>query len=171
MIIMRLVDKLWFAALLILMLQVPIVTDHYLQYLNGYVDATQAEVEHYQQLADTYGYADINAMIAALKTNQDGLVRDDAQHKQTVLIAHQNALHALTTLRSSNYFEQFWYFVQPNQYERLGKVFNLYQPSLPLQPQAIGSALVASLSLYLLLWLPVAGYRRQRKKRRLVESY
>ena len=85
MIILRLIDKIVFAALLILMLQVPIVTDHYVQYLNGYVDATQAEVDHYQQLADTYGYTDINSMLTALQANQDELVRDDARHKQTVV--------------------------------------------------------------------------------------
>lgn len=169
--IMRLIDKVWFAALLILMLQIPIVTDHYLQYLNGYVDATQAEVDHYQQLADTYDYASVSAMLIALKANEDPLVRDDAVHKQTVLQAHKDAQQALQTLRTSNYFEQFWYFAQPVQYPRLSQVLTFYQPSLPLQPQAIGSALATSLTLYLLLWLPVAWLRNRRKKQRQVFSH
>ena len=171
MIILRLIDKIVFAALLILMLQVPIVTDHYVQYLNGYVDATQAEVDHYQQLADTYGYTNINAMLTALQTNQDPLVRDDAQHKQIVMQAHNEAQQALANLRTSNYFEQAWYFAQPAQYQRLSQMLNLYQPSLPLKPQAIGSALVTSLSLYLLLWLPLAWLRQRRKKRRQVFTH
>lgn len=167
MIILRLLDKLLFAALLIVMLQVPIVTDHYLQYLNGYLDATQGEVTHYQQLASTYGYPDVEAMLAALKANSDPLVRDDATHKQQVLNAHQSARQAMLTLQTSNYFEQFWYFVQPSQYARLGKVLSLYQPSLPLQPQAVGSALVTSLTLYLLLSLPalLLSRRHQRRQR------
>ena len=171
MIILRLIDKIVFAALLILMLQVPIVTDHYVQYLNGYVDATQAEVDHYQQLADTYGYTDINSMLTALQANQDELVRDDAQHKQTVMQAHKEAQQALKKLRTSNYFEQAWYFAQPAQYQRLGQVLNLYQPSLPLKPQTVGSALITSFSLYLLLWLPVALLRHRRKKHRQVLNH
>ena len=171
MIILRLIDKIVFAALLILMLQVPIVTDHYVQYLNGYVDATQAEVDHYQQLADTYGYTDINSMLTALQANQDELVRDDARHKQTVLLAHKEAQKAPHNLRTSNYFEQAWYFAQPAQYQRLGQVLNLYQPSLPLKPQAVGSALITSLSLYLLFWLPVAWLRHRRKKHSQVFSH
>tara|TARA_B100000929_G_scaffold106403_1_gene84226 strand:- start:28 stop:543 length:516 start_codon:yes stop_codon:yes gene_type:complete len=171
MIILRLIDKIVFAALLILMLQVPIVTDHYVQYLNGYVDATQAEVDHYQQLADTYGYTDINSMLTALQANQDALVRDDAQHKQTVMQAHKEAQQALKKLRTSNYFEQAWYFAQPAQYQRLGQVLNLYQPSLPLKPQTVGSALITSFSLYLLLWLPVALLRHRRKKHRQVLNH
>ena len=171
MIILRLIDKIVFAALLILMLQVPIVTDHYVQYLNGYVDATQAEVDHYQQLADTYGYTDINSMLTALQANKDALVRDDAQHKQTVMQAHKEAQQALKKLRTSNYFEQAWYFAQPAQYQRLGQVLNLYQPSLPLKPQTVGSALITSFSLYLLLWLPVALLRHRRKKHRQVLNH
>ena len=91
-------------------------------------------------------------------------MRDDAQHKQTVLLAHKEAQKALHNLRTSNYFEQAWYFAQPAQYQRLGQVLNLYQPSLPLKPQAVGSALITSLSLYLLFWLPVAWLRHRRKK-------
>lgn len=167
MIILRLLDKLLFAALLIVTLQVPIVTDHYLQYLNGYLDATQGEVDHYQQLAGTYGYPDVAAMLAALNANSDPLVRDDAVHKQQVLAAHQSARQAMLTLQTSNYFEQFWYFAQPSQYARLGKVLTLYQPSLPLQPEAVGSALVTSLTLYLLFWLPFALLRRRYKRRQM----
>ena len=170
MIIFRLIDKILFAALLILMLQIPIIADHYQQYLNGFLDATQSEIDHYQQLADKYGYTDVASMIGALKENNDPLVRDDAQHKQAVLIAHQNAQQAMIALRESNYFEQLWYFVQPGQFERLGRVINLYQPSLPLQPQAIGSALISALTLYLLMWMPITIGRNRRKHRRQIYS-
>ncbi|OFI34432.1 hypothetical protein BFC17_18570 [Alteromonas lipolytica] len=162
--IVRLIDKLFFAVLLIALLQIPIVTDHYLQYLHGYVDATETEVLHYQQLARDYGYADTDSMLSALIANSDPLVSADARHKQAVIQAHAQARQAMAILQSSHYFEQFWYFIQPRQYARLTKVLELYQPSLPLRPQAIGAAIVTAICLYLLLWLPVFLMLRKRPK-------
>lgn len=163
-IVFRLFDKILFAVLFITMLQVPVVADHYLQYLNGYLDATDTEVSHYQTLASKYGYSDANAMIEALTRNPDPLVKDDAQHKQLVIDANQEAHEAFATLSRSNYFEQAWYFAQPFQYERLQNVLAVYQPSLPLHLPAISSALVTSLCLYLGLSAPVFMVRRRRRR-------
>lgn len=145
------------------MLQVPVVTEHYLQHLNGFVDATNSEVIHYQTLADDYGYTSTAQMIDALLQNNDPLIRDDAAHKQQVIAAHDAAVKALATLRQSNYFEQAWYFAQPSQYDRLSKVLTLYQPSLPLHIEAVGSALVTTIIIYLMLALPFVVRRRKQR--------
>ncbi len=145
------------------MLQVPVVTEHYLQHLNGFVDATNSEVSHYQTLADDYGYANTAQMITALLQNDDPLIRDDAAHKQQVIEAHEAATQALQRLRQSNYFEQAWFFAQPTQYDRLSKVLTLYQPSLPLHIDAVGSALVTTVFIYLMLALPVTMRRRKQR--------
>ncbi|MDC8831776.1 DUF2937 family protein [Alteromonas gilva] len=163
MIIIRLVDKVLFAGLFILLLQVPVVTEHYLQHLNGFVDATNSEVRHYQTLADDYGYASTDKMIETLLRNTDPLIRDDAAHKQQVIEAHETAMQALAVLRQSNYFEQAWFFAQPGQYDRLGKVLTLYQPSLPLHLDAVGSALITTVIIYLMLALPITLRRRKQR--------
>lgn len=164
-IITRLIDKVLFAVLFIATLQVPVLNQQYLQYLNGYLDATGDEVAHYEQLARHHGYASVNDMINALLSNPAALVRDDAKHKLTVIDAYKEAQYAAEYLQNANYFEQVRYFAQPNQYSRLTSVLKLFEPSLPLQPESVSSALVTALILYLFPWAGVALVRRRKPSR------
>ena len=166
-ILTRLIDKVLFAVLFIVTLQVPVLNQQYLQYLNGYLDATGEEIAHYARLANDHGYSSVNVMIEALLNNETALVRDDAQHKLAVIEAYNEAQFASQYLQQANYFEQVGYFVQPNQYPRLQSVINVFEPSLPLQPESVGSALVTALVIYLFPWTGVALIRRrQRAKQR-----
>ena len=69
--LVRVFDKLIFAILFILALQVPILADHYRQYLSGYYDATREEVTALSTLAKKHGYPSANAMLEALKQNPE----------------------------------------------------------------------------------------------------
>lgn len=164
-ILSRLIDKVFFAALFIATLQVPVLNQQYLQYLNGYLDATGEEVKHYEQLALEHGYPTVDAMINTLLNNEAALVRDDAQHKLTVIDAYEEAQYAAQYLQNANYFQQVGYFAQPNQYARLQSVINVFEPSLPLHPESVGSALVTALVLYIFPWSGVVLIRRRRRAR------
>ena len=53
--IVRALDKVVFAVVFIITLQVPILADHYRQYLNGYYDALR-EVSSSSALAKQHGF-------------------------------------------------------------------------------------------------------------------
>ena len=55
----RVIDKLLFAALFIAALQVPILADHYRQYLAGYFDATREQVAELEVLARQFNYPSV----------------------------------------------------------------------------------------------------------------
>lgn len=161
--ILGLLDKLWFAGLFILMLQIPIVADHYRQYLSGYIAATESEIKHYNSLAQDYGYANTEEMLSVLLNNSDPLVRDDTVHKIAVIADFQASVVALRQLNNSHYFQQLWIFLQPYQYSRLAAVLEYYRPSIPLHLPAIGSALASTLTVYLILLIPFLTLRKRQR--------
>ena len=89
-VLFNLVDKFLFAVLLIAAMQIPILADHYRQYLSGYYDATQRTIEEYQALANQFGYSNVAQMIAALEQNDVALVREDARNKARTLETFNN---------------------------------------------------------------------------------
>ncbi|MEW9799212.1 DUF2937 family protein [Alteromonas sp. CYL-A6] len=158
-IISRTLDKLVFAALLLVTMQVPILADHYLQYLSGYADATQAQVSQYQRLADEFGYPSVQAMIDDLSRSDTPLIKADAQNKA----AQISQLHALqegiSVLKDGHYFAQAWYMVQPARTDTLRRVLDNFSPSIPLRPTDILFSLIAALGLNLLIISPFAAAR------------
>ena len=83
--IVNLLDKLIFAGLLLIAFQVPVFSDHYVQYLSGYYEATKHQVEGFRSNAVRHGYPDEYAMINDLLQNPNAVIKDDARQKQLTL--------------------------------------------------------------------------------------
>ena len=81
--IVRVLDKVVFAVLFIITLQVPILADHYRQYLNGYYDALRDEVSSSSALAKQHGFSSVEAMLESLQKNSEPVVRENASMKAT----------------------------------------------------------------------------------------
>ena len=120
--LINLLDKFLFAIVLIAALQIPILADHYRQYLSGYVDATQTTVNEYQALADQFGYASVSQMIEQLQQNPAPLVRQDAQNKAATVTRLSELQAGLKVLNTGHFFEQTWYMLAPERFETLKKV-------------------------------------------------
>lgn len=162
----RIVDKIVFATLFVIALQVPILADHYRQYLSGYFDAVQSEVDGLSTLARNNGYASVQSMIQDLSQNEAQLVREDAVLKQQTLDRYERTQVGLAALNTSNYFKQAWYMFQPTQYKTLNRVLENFHPSVPLQPMAIGASFIVALLLNLFIISPIWLTRKVRQKRR-----
>lgn len=160
----RIVDKLLFAALFLLALQIPILSDHYLQYLSGYYDATRAETQATIELANTHGYASVNDMINDLKTNDAPVVRDDALRKEAAFATLLRVEEGIRTLEHGHYFEKVYYLLTPAHFETLSRVIDNFKPSIPLSPSAVVFSLLLALIANMLLWTPHFCYCHLRKK-------
>ncbi len=156
-IVVRLADKLIFSALLLIALQIPILADHYRQYLSGFMDATKQQVAGYQRLADDYGYSSVDAMIKALESNSEALIRSDAEIKRQTLAQLKELQRGLSTLQQGHYYEQAWYMFNPAQADTLKRVLDNFAPSVPLTPTAIIYSVITAILLNLLIWLPYFG--------------
>ncbi len=166
-ILVNVFDKIIFATIFILALQVPILADHYRQYLAGYHDATAQNVAEYEQLANRYGYASADAMIEDLQKNNEPVVREDATNKAQQIQQLAVIKQGIATLDNGNYFSQAWYMFTPARFTTLKRVAENFSPSVPLSPTAVIFSLVVAILANLLIWTPalcVKGVKRFRKK-------
>ncbi|WP_018984847.1 DUF2937 family protein [Salinimonas chungwhensis] len=166
-VLVNVIDKIIFAAVFILALQVPILADHYRQYLAGYHDATAQSVKAYRQLAQQYGYDNVDAMIDELQNNQEPVVREDAANKARQLQDLISLKQGIETLSQGNYFTQAWYMFTPSRFATLRRVADNFSPSVPLAPAAVLFSLITAIVINLLFWTPalcVRGVRKLRKK-------
>ncbi len=163
--IARVIDKLVFTALLLIAMQVPILADHYRQYLAGYLDATNEQVEQYRALAARHGYVSVEAMIRKLQQNPDAIVRDDAKNKAETVKKLLTLQSGLRTLSEGNYYQQAVYMFSPQRLSVLQRVLDNFSPSIPLSPAAVGFSIVNAIILNLLLVSPVWLVRKRRQHR------
>lgn len=161
--IIRVLDKVVFAALFIITLQVPILADHYRQYLSGYYDALRDEVTNSTELAKQHGFSSVDAMLKSLQQNSEAVVRDNATQKAQRFAQITAIEQSIRKLEHGHYFEQLVFMATPSQYHTLSRVFDNYKPSIPLTPSSIVFSLVTAIILNLLLWTPHFCYCQARR--------
>lgn len=167
----RVIDKILFAVLFLIALQVPILADHYRQYLAGFYDATELQVSELRELARVNGYNDVDALIDELKKNPQQIVRQDANNKSAALRRLAVLEDGIETLNSGDYFSQAWYMFSPTQQETLRQVLSNFSPSVPLSAPSIVFSLLTAILLNLIIWSPfwtakkVKHWRHRRRER------
>lgn len=109
----RLIDKLIFGVALLFSLQMPLLVDHYHQYLAGWYKATKWQVDGYQATAKAHEYADANAMITHHLNNAEPSVRADAQQKLATieLLAQLNT--GIQTFTNGHLLEKMMFMLHP----------------------------------------------------------
>lgn len=147
------VDKLLFAFLLLAAFQVPVLSDHYLQFVSGYYESTKLQVESYQSIASKHDYRDVYAMIDDFKSNSNPAVRDDAEQKLLVMKEYEALQKAISTLKEGNLFEKAWFMFAPSRWNLLSKVWENFRIGIPLAASDIlYSAIIALVLSFLIMW-------------------
>lgn len=151
---MRLLDKLIFGLALLLCLQVPLLADHYQQFLAGQLDATQWQVEGYENNAKSHGYTDAREMIAHHGNNAVESVRADAQQKLETLDQFDSLTYGLSVFAKGNLLEKAYYMFHPDRYAVLEKTLQNFKPGVPLGTEGLVFGVVAALILNVVIVLP-----------------
>ncbi|MGQ8367189.1 DUF2937 family protein [Glaciecola sp. 1036] len=160
-------DKLLFAFLLIVAFQIPILSDQYLQFLNGYYEAVHKQVEGYKENARRHEYPDVYAMIDDFTSSHVPAIKYDGEQKLLTMQEYESLTEALDNFKSGNLFERAWYMFQPKRSESLEKVVDNFSPSIPLSPMDIIYCLLVALFFNILISWPVRFcYRKIRKSKK-----
>ncbi|WP_419572002.1 DUF2937 family protein [Rheinheimera sp.] len=160
--IKRLLDKLVFGAALLLSLQLPLLAEHYHQYLAGFYQATQLQVDGYSATAKAHQFADLDAMIAQHLQNPEPSVRDDARQKQATVDLLQELQAGIYTFEQGYLPEKLWFMLQPKRLPQLQAVVKNFTPGIPLTGEALLFAVLCALLLNLLLMWPFYAFGRQK---------
>ncbi|MDO6562965.1 DUF2937 family protein [Amphritea sp. 1_MG-2023] len=165
--IARLIDKLLFGITLLLALQVPQLADHYQQFLNGLYESTRWQVAGYQHTAQSFGYADINAMIEHHRHNSVASVRADAEQKQATLAHYQQLQSGIELFSRGTLIDKSLYMATPSRYHYLEKTFHNFTPGIPLTMEGLIFGVIVGLLLNLFITLPITLMARQITRLRL----
>lgn len=150
----RVTDKLLFAILLLATLQVPILADHYRQYLSGFYDAQLEQVTAIEQLARDYNYNTVDALLESLAQNSNPVVREDARNKASAIARMREVETGLETLTNGAYYQQAWYMFSPSRKNTLFRVLDNFSPSVPLSPEPVVFSILFAILLNVLVWTP-----------------
>jgi len=152
--IVNLIDKLMFGGLLLLAFQIPIISDHYLQFISGYYESTKSQVDGFKENAAIHEYLDVYAMIDDLSKDPKSVVRADAAQKLHTMHEYEELTSAIDTLKNGNIFERAWFMFNPSRWSALEKVMENFKPGVPLSPTDILYSVLTSLALSsLIAWV------------------
>lgn len=158
----RLLDKLVFGVALIVALQMPLLVDHYHQYLSGWYKATQWQVDGYEATAKTHQFANAQAMIENHLKNTEPSVRADAEQKLATVKLLADLSVGMDTFATGNLLEKMLFMLNPDRIHVLKDVVQNFKPGIPLNASGLAFAVIFALLLNFLIMLPfrVFGSRR-----------
>ncbi|MEH6470840.1 MAG: DUF2937 family protein [Halopseudomonas sp.] len=160
---LKMLDKLVFAAALLLALQIPQLADHYQQFLSGYYQSLRVQVEGYQANAARHQYADVYAMVDDHLRNNTASVRTDAQQKLDTLNDFEATQTAMQLFQQGNLLEKSLYMFAPNRLPALEKTLTNFVPGIPLSGDGILFGVIVGSVINAMLSLPVYLFVRRRK--------
>jgi len=160
--IANILDKILFGALLLFTLQVPIISDHYLQFISGYYESTKQQVEEYKKNAEKHEYENVDAMIVDFMRNSNLAVREDGKQKRLLLRRHEALIETITILKTGNLFERALFMFHPSNWHSLTKVLENFRPGIPLRVEDFLLSTLTALFLSMFFSLPFRFYRRKR---------
>lgn len=162
--IKRIIDRLIFGGLLIATLQIPMLADHYLQYLSGFYDANKQQVSSYEDNARLHGFDSAESLINALLQEKNSIVRVDAEQKRDVLQQHHMLEQAIATLSEGHLIEKALYMFNPLRVDELQRVLIHFKPGIPIDMESIAICVVIAFGLNAVLYLPLMLFQRRRSK-------
>lgn len=157
----RLLDKLVFGVALIVALQMPLLVDHYHQYLSGWYKATQWQVDGYEATAKTHQFANAQAMIDAHLNNAEPSVRTDAEQKLATLERLADLRLGMDTFATGNLLEKMLFMLHPDRIHVLKDVIQNFKPGIPLNASGLAFGVVFALLLNFLIMLPFRVFGRR----------
>lgn len=157
-------DKLIFGTVLLALMQLPLLADHYLQYLQGYFDAVQKEVARDQALAAKHNYPSVQALIEAHKTSHLPSVKADAENKSQRLEELAQLQQGIRLFSHGHLGQKVTYMLNPSHSQTLMAVTQNFKPGIPLSPQYLLVCTLLALVFNMVGSLPIKVVRRLKQK-------
>lgn len=166
-----LIDKTIFGIVLLALFQLPLLSDHYYQYLTGYAEAKAQEINHQQQLAARHGYPSINAMLDEHMKANLASIREDAQHTRLLLEEYQSLQAGLALFEGGRLLPRLNYMFNPSRIDQLNNVIRQFEPGIPLSPNYLLICALIALLFNSTATLPIKlAQRRIRKKKEALKK-
>ena len=149
-IVTGLVDRLVFAAGVIVFLQLPHFIDQYTQRVGGYYDAERVQLEKYQAIADQNFDGSLDALIEEFRASGNNAVRQMGEQVAAMKITMAQLRSGLDRLESSDLLQQITYLATHLDYELAKGTLRVFKPGAPFSLGAFVSGVIGGMLFSLL---------------------
>lgn len=172
-IILRFIDRLIFAAGVLLFLQLPNFTDQYTQRFGGYYESEKQTLNEYRGLADKYFEGNMDLMIESFSDqNNNGAIREAGEMLSQKADRINDLKNGLEILENGNLLERVAYILFHFDNSLFFGTVNAYTPGMPFTTSALVSGLIGGLIFtlifillqrFVLLFVPKKSYGNRKK--------
>ena len=145
-----LLDRIIFAAGVLLFMQVPHLIDQYEQRLGGYYQAQVNHLEKYQQIADRQHRGDLSALIYEFESSAKPSVQQTAKNVREISQQAEQYKRDVQVLANDSLLVKLSHLATTLNIEIAQAVMQTYSPAFPLSVEGLICGLVGGILLSLM---------------------
>lgn len=149
-ILYRFVDRLVFAAGVLIFLQLPHFIDQYTQRLGGFYDAEQQHLASYQDIADRHFNGDMDKLFDAFRKSGTKAMEETADELEKISGGVDELREGVETLENGSFLEQVGYMIMHTNMKIARGTFRAYTPGMPFSKEGVISGLIGGVIVSLL---------------------
>lgn len=143
-------DRLWFFASIIIGAQWAGYIQAYIHQLIGHLSEARKWMDEYRVIAEKH-HGNLDNLVKALQNSKDGSLVAQGELLKKNILRETELEETLSSLQDAEIWQQPFYFVKNLEYDIAMQTASNYVPTLPLSTDALISAAVA----LIILWLPI----------------
>ncbi|WP_305906801.1 DUF2937 family protein [Methylomarinum sp. Ch1-1] len=155
-----LLDKLFFAGILLLGMQLPNFVMQYQQNLAARYDESQKQIRPYQQLANRFYAGDIGQLLTAHRHNGVAAIRAEAGILAASIERNDYLHRQLNALQNKPLHRQILRLATDLDFEIAEQVMANYAATIPLNAEALSAGLTLALAFNIAVHLLISALRR-----------
>lgn len=164
----RFIDRLVFAAGVLLFLQLPNFMDHYTQRLGGFYDAEKQHMERYREIAERHFDGDMEKLLDAFEDSNVTAMEETGQELERSADRLEELKEGVEIMENASFLRQIGYLVIHIDFDIARGTLRSYSPGMPLTKEGLISGLIGGVLISLLFNGLVAvvriPFRKKQKK-------
>lgn len=152
-VVTALVDRLFFAAGVLIFLQLPHFIDQYTQRAGGFYDAERVHMEKYQAIADENFAGDIERLIREFRSSENRAVRQTGEQVAATRQRLVELQKGLQTLEQEELFARIAYLARHMDYDLAKGTLRVFKPGVPFSLGAFACGVIGGMLFSLLFHL------------------
>lgn len=146
----RFIDRLVFAAGVVIFLQLPNFIDQYTQRLGGFYDAEQQHLESYRDIADKHFNGDMDKLFDAFRKSGTEAMGETADELEKMSGRVDELREGVETLENGSFFDQVGYMLFHTKMDIARGTFRAYTPGMPFSKEGLISGFAGGIIVSLL---------------------
>lgn len=145
-ILLRFLDRIFFAAGVVLFLQLPNFVDQYTQRYGGYYESQKEQLENYSDIAERYFEGDFDRMISSFADEKNNpAIRETGRQLEESLVRIEELQEGKQVLEEGTFLQKIGHMVIHPRWKLLSGTWAAYKPGMPFTTDALLSGIAGGM--------------------------